>query len=224
MKSTTTGKRKMESDNLQTELDPKEIEEIETMYSLAKERGFSWVGDASIECDYADEDLESYCTWEIYLDNPNGGLIGIEIINILNGAWFAYPTDPAPEGFPKFGHYDYEDAVEYALNTINYIEVGLGSSRAGKFSWHGEDVELLVKLCAMDTKVPFVWTTWAPAECLDFSYRPELDAWYGFVADKVKELIPNANDCPWYLHGLFEPIAGGFKCRIDTKNGGFQIV
>lgn len=212
-----------ESDELETEA----LDLIEDIYTLAKEKGFSWTGDACLECDYADEDLISYHDWEIFLDTSNGGVIGVDIINGWNGAWLTYPTDPSPEGFPEFGHLDDVGAIEYARSTINHIEFGLGAARSGKFSWLDKEHEVIIKLCEKDATEPLAWVSWAPDGCLDFTnlYTPELDAWYEFVADNIGELIPsNWYTYGWYLDGIFENHSGGFRCKLSTENkGGFRL-
>jgi hypothetical protein len=96
------------------------IAETETILSRLKklledDHAFAWMGNSATS-GYADEDLESYKDWEIYLDIPNGGMLAVDLIHRPTSGWWGFPT----EG--KFSYYECDEAIAWAKQVIDQVE------------------------------------------------------------------------------------------------------
>jgi hypothetical protein len=77
---------------------------------LLHQFGFVYMGK---ECDYSEDKLELYRGWSIYLDRPNGGVLGVDIIH--EAGWWGRPT------YEEFGYYQGEAIGDFAKAVIDQV-------------------------------------------------------------------------------------------------------
>ncbi|MBW4514605.1 MAG: hypothetical protein KME11_05210 [Timaviella obliquedivisa GSE-PSE-MK23-08B] len=88
---------------------------LSQLTALLAGHGFNSLGHSS-QSGHADEDLESYEDWEIFVDFPNGGAIGVDLIHRATcGWWRMFDED-------KFDYRETEEATAWAKTVVDRVE------------------------------------------------------------------------------------------------------